>query len=105
MHLLLGLSLASYGLFLAAPFGRSPQLAAVVATFVSIVLAIIALVFKEATTGAASIFTLIFPPAFYIFAIRAICGWENHEWATDVLKGDPDNDLRLLPLIIVAIVS
>ncbi|KAL1669459.1 P-loop containing nucleoside triphosphate hydrolase protein [Schizophyllum commune] len=105
VHLLLGLSLASYGLFLAAPFGRSPQLAAVVATFVSIVLAIIALVFKEATTGAASIFTLIFPPAFYIFAIRAICGWENHEWATDVLKGDPDNNLRLLPLIIVAIIN
>ncbi|TRM70462.1 P-loop containing nucleoside triphosphate hydrolase protein [Schizophyllum amplum] len=105
VHILFGLSLASFSLFVAAPFARSPQLAAVVSTFASIVLAIIALVYKQATTASATIFSLVFPPAFYMFAIRAICGWENHERATDVLKGDPDNDLILLPLIIVAIIN
>jgi ATP-binding cassette, subfamily A (ABC1), member 3 len=104
VHLLLGLSLASHALFVGAPFGSSPQLAAVASTFGAIVLAIVALVFKGAGTGAASIFTLIFPPGFYIFAVRAICGWENHQIPTNALKGDPDNGLVLLPLMIVALV-
>ena len=105
VHLLLGFTLASWSFFVAAPFGKSPQLAAVASTFLSIVFAILALVFARASTGAAFVFTLIFPPGFYIFAIRAICGFEVHQIATDVLKGDPDNQLRLLPLIIAAIVS
>ncbi|EDR15973.1 uncharacterized protein LACBIDRAFT_187302 [Laccaria bicolor S238N-H82] len=105
VHLLLGLTLASWSFFVAAPFGKSPQLAAVVSTFLGILLAIIALVFKSAGTGAAFIFTIIFPPGFYIFAIRAICGYENHQLATNVLKGDPDKQLVLLPLIIAAIID
>ncbi|KAJ3561813.1 hypothetical protein NP233_g9966 [Leucocoprinus birnbaumii] len=78
VHLLLPLSLASSSFFVAAPFGKSPQLAAVVSTFLAIMLAVIALVLGHAHDGTAVIFTLIFPPAFYIFAIRAIAGWENH---------------------------
>ena len=105
VHLLLGLTLASWSFFVAAPFGKSPQLAAVVSTFLGILLAIIALVYKSAGNGAAFIFTIIFPPGFYIFATRAICGYENHQLATNVLKGDPDKHLMLLPLIIAAIVS
>jgi ATP-binding cassette, subfamily A (ABC1), member 3 len=105
VHLLFGLNLAGYGLFLGAPFGSSPQLAAVASTFGAIVLAIVALVFKTAGTGAAVIFSLVFPPGYYIFAIRAICGWENHQIATNALKGDPDNGIVLLPLMIVASVS
>ena len=61
--------------------------------------------FKSVGNGAAFIFTIIFPPGFYIFATRAICGYENHQLATNVLKGDPDKHLVLLPLIIAAIVS
>ena len=45
------------------------------------------------------------PAWIYIFAIRVICGYENHHLATNVLKGDPDKHLVLLPLIIAAIVS
>ncbi|KAJ8507179.1 hypothetical protein ONZ45_g10435 [Pleurotus djamor] len=103
VHLLLGLSLASWTFFVAAPFGKSPQLAAVVSTFLAILLAIVALVFSRASSGAAFIFSIIFPPGYYIFAIRAICGFENHEIGTNVLEPDPDNQLRLLPLIIAAI--
>ncbi|KDQ62888.1 hypothetical protein JAAARDRAFT_168184 [Jaapia argillacea MUCL 33604] len=105
VHLLLGFTLASWSFFVSAPFGQSPQLAAVVSTFLSILFAILALVFAKASTGAAFIFTIIFPPGFYIFAIRAICGFENHQLATNLLKGDPDNNVMLLPLIVAAIID
>lgn len=104
VHLLLGLSLASWSFFVAAPFGKSPQLAAVVSTFLAILLAILALVVTKASTGAAFAFSIIFPPGFYIFAIRAICGFENHLRPSDALRGDPDNNICLLPLIVAAIV-
>ncbi|KAG0704009.1 P-loop containing nucleoside triphosphate hydrolase protein [Suillus ampliporus] len=94
-----------WSFFVAAPFGKSPQLAAMASTFLGVMFAILALVFRRASTGAATIFTLIFPPGFYVFAIRAICGWENHQIPTDILKPDPDSNLTLLPLIIAAIID
>ncbi|KAG0694048.1 hypothetical protein DFH29DRAFT_859873 [Suillus ampliporus] len=105
VHLLFGFSLASWTFFIAAPFGKSPQLAAVASTFLGIMFAILALVFSKASTVAATIFTLVFPPGYYIFAIRAICGWENHQIPTNILKPDPDSNLTLLPLIIAAIID
>ncbi|KAF8555139.1 P-loop containing nucleoside triphosphate hydrolase protein, partial [Imleria badia] len=105
IHLLLGFSLASWSFFVAAPFGKSPQLAAVVTTFLSILFAILALVFSRASTAAATIFTIIFPPGYYIFAIRAICGYENHLMPTNLLKPDPDDHLTLLPIMIACIID
>jgi ATP-binding cassette, subfamily A (ABC1), member 3 len=105
VHLLLGLVLASWSFFVSAPFGKSPQLAAVASTFLAIVFAILGLVFSRAGTGGAFIFSIIFPPGFYIFAIRAICGWENHQIGTNALKGDPDDHLSLLPILIAALVG
>lgn len=104
VHLLLGFSLASWSFFVAAPFGKSPQLAAVVSTFLAILLAILALVFGRAGSGAAFVFSVVFPPGYYIFAIRAICGFENHLRPASLLEPDPDNQLRILPLIVAAIV-
>ncbi|KAL0575023.1 hypothetical protein V5O48_006952 [Marasmius crinis-equi] len=105
IHIILGLLLASYSFFVAAPFGKSPQLAAVATTLLSIVFAILALVFTRAGTGAAFIFSIIFPPGWYIFVIRAMCGWENHLQASNLLKGDPDNNLVLLPLLLAGIID
>ncbi|KAL0954635.1 hypothetical protein HGRIS_003590 [Hohenbuehelia grisea] len=105
IHLLLGLSLASWSLFIAAPFGNSPQLAAIVSTILSILLAIIALAFQQATSGAAFIYSLIFPPGFYIFAIRAVCGFENHLEPASFFKADPDTQLCLFYLVLAAIVN
>ena len=104
VHLLFGLQLASWSFFVAAPFGSSPQLAAVASTFLAIVFAIIAQAFGSVGTGVAFIFSIIFPPGYYIFTIRAICGFESHLIPADVLKGDPDNGLVLLPLLLAAIV-
>ncbi|KAJ7157322.1 hypothetical protein C8R46DRAFT_1040351 [Mycena filopes] len=105
VHILLGLTLASYSFFVAAPFGKSPQLAAVSSTFLAILFAIVALILKDLGTGGAFIFTIIFPPGFYIFANRAISGYENHSFATDALKGDPDHNLQLLTIIIAGIID
>lgn len=105
VHLLLGLSLASWSFFTAAPFGRSPQLAAVFSTFLAIILAIVALVLNSLSTGGAVIFTIIFPPGFYIFVIRAICGFESNMIPTPLLRGDPDNNLMILPLLIAALIN
>ncbi|KAI0076833.1 P-loop containing nucleoside triphosphate hydrolase protein [Panus rudis PR-1116 ss-1] len=105
IHLLLGLTLASWSFFVAVPFGKSPQLAAVASTFLAIVFAILALVFGRASTGAAFVFSVIFPPGYYIFVIRAVCGFEVHQIPTNVLDPDPDNQLRILPLIIAAIID
>ena len=105
VHLLLGLTLASWSFFVAVPFGKSPQLAAVVTTLSSILLAILALAFKQATNGTAFVFTLLFPPGFYIFAIRAIGGWEGRQMATDVARADPDNHSALMFQLIAALVS
>jgi ATP-binding cassette, subfamily A (ABC1), member 3 len=75
-----------------------------VSTFLSIVLVILGLVLDNVKTGTAAIFSLIFPPSFYVFALRAIAGYEVRRMPTNVLKGDPDNDLVLLAIIIVAVV-
>jgi ATP-binding cassette subfamily A (ABC1) protein 3 len=108
LHLLLGLVLAAHGLFLAVPFGKSPQLAATASTFGALGGAILALVLSGGSgnsTGAAIIFSLILPSGFYVYAVRAIVGWELHQIPTDALKPDPDNGIRLLPILLITIVS
>lgn len=105
VHILLGLVLASWSFFLSAPFGKSPHLAAVVSTFLGLVFAILALVVKSSQTGILFILSLLFPPSFYIFALKAICGYENHQRPTNAIKGDPDRGIVLLPLIIAALVG
>ncbi|KAF9235155.1 hypothetical protein BU15DRAFT_78326 [Melanogaster broomeanus] len=81
-----GLLAASWSFFIAVPFGKSPQLAAVASTV-------------------ATIFTLVFPPGFYIFVIRAVCGWENNLMPTNVLKPDPDTNVTVIPILIACIID
>ncbi|KAH7105549.1 P-loop containing nucleoside triphosphate hydrolase protein [Auriculariales sp. MPI-PUGE-AT-0066] len=105
IHLLTGFSLASWTLFAAVPFGRSPQLAAVVSTFLALLIAILALVAGHVSTGGASLFTLLLPPAFFVFATRGLAGWENNQLTANILRPDPDREIRILPLLIVAMVN
>ncbi|KAF8507801.1 P-loop containing nucleoside triphosphate hydrolase protein [Hysterangium stoloniferum] len=104
LHLLTGLSLASYSLFVALP-SLPPSLIASISTFLAIILAVLGLIFSKASTGVATVFVLIFPPSFYIFAVRALAGFEVHQIPTSVIKHDPDNGLILLPLIIAALIN
>lgn len=105
IHLLFGLSLASWSLFVAVPFGRSPQLAAVASTFCAIIFAILAQAWSTTTSGSGFVYSIFFPPGYYIFTVRAIAGFEVHQIPTNILHPDPDNGLRILPFIIAAIVS
>lgn len=104
VNLLLPLSLASWTFFVAAPFGKSPQLAAITSVLASFILAILALVLNRAGNGLAFIFTILFPPGFYIFAIRAICGFENNQIPTNVIDPDPDRKLRVIVPVVAAMV-
>lgn len=106
IHILFGLTLASWSFFVAAPFGKSPQLAAVVTTFLSFILSVVSLVTVPITDGPAFIVTLVFPPAFYARVIRAVCGFESNNFApTNVLQRDGDTKIMILPQLIAAIVS
>lgn len=104
IHVLLGLVLASWSLVIAVPFSESPQLAAVVATFLAVVLAILGLVVDTGNTLVLVFFSVLFPPAWYMFALKGVCGFENHQMAADMLVGDPDRGIQIAPLIVVAIV-
>ncbi|KAJ7083365.1 hypothetical protein B0H15DRAFT_785012 [Mycena belliarum] len=105
VHILFGLSLASWSFFVAAPFGKSPQLAAVCTTFLTFGLAIVAMIMKKINSGGAFVFTIIFPPGFYIFANRAISGYETHNLATNAIKGDPDDNIQLIYILIAGVID
>ncbi|KIM38139.1 hypothetical protein M413DRAFT_420628 [Hebeloma cylindrosporum] len=63
------------------------------------------LVLHSSSTAVLFVFSIIFPPSFYIFALKAICGYENHQIPTNAVKGDPDRDILVLPLLIAALVD
>lgn len=105
VHVLLGLILASWSFFIAAPFGKSPQLAAIVSSVIACILAIVTLVIGNVNNVLAVVITVAFPPGFYIFAIRAIVGFELKQVGANMLKGDPDDGVVLLPIVIAACVS
>ena len=105
IHLLTGLSLASWAMFVMAPFGKSPTLAAIVSTVLTLVLVVIAIVYSAVPTFTASIITLFFPPFFYPIAIRCVSGFEIHLVRTSALVPDPEYGMTLWPLLLATLVS
>jgi len=105
IHVLFGLVITSWSFFVAAPFGKSPQLAAVVTTFLAIILAVFGVVIKSNSGGFRFILSILFPPTLYIFSLKTIASYEALEIATNIVKGDPTHGQVLLPLIIAGIVS
>jgi ATP-binding cassette subfamily A (ABC1) protein 3 len=68
------------------PFHKSPQLAAISTTFLSLLLSIIAMLLPNSPTACA-LYTLIFPPGFYVFAIKAVSRFESRRSGA-VVGGD-----------------
>ena len=60
---------ASWSFFVSVPFGKSPHLAAVASTFLVLVFAILVLIIKSSQSGVLFIFSVLFPPSSYIFAL------------------------------------
>jgi ATP-binding cassette subfamily A (ABC1) protein 3 len=105
IQILTGLSLASWSFFLATPFGKSPVLGAVLSTIISILFAILALVYgPHIGTLGAFFYTLILPSGFYIFAIRNIGAFELLQKPGNLVHPDPSDRLRLLPVVFAVFV-
>lgn len=101
------LSLASWSFFIAAPFEKSPQLAAVAATFISILFSILGETFNF-SNGIAFIFIILFPASFFSIAIKTVAQYEQSQISTNALHSDPalfsNNTNTLLTLMIAALV-
>jgi len=105
IHILPGLVLASWCFFVAAPFGKSPQLASIVASVLTIVFAVIAIAFKKIGPGIRILLTLIFPPTLYIYSLMTVAAYEYEEKPTNILQAGSSDDQPLLPLLLVGVVS
>lgn len=104
VHVVFGLSLASWSIFMAVPFGKSPGLAAVATTFAGIAFAVIAFACKGYGTTTATVLTIFFPPMFYMHAIRGIGSYELVQLGTNMVKGEGMYPFTLIALVIAAIV-
>jgi ATP-binding cassette subfamily A (ABC1) protein 3 len=100
------LSLASWSFFVSVPYGKSPHLAAISTTFLSLLFAILALVLSpRASNGLQMVFTLIFPPSFFVFVVSAIAGFEATETPTSFSRPDPQRGGRIGTLFLIAIID
>ncbi|KAG8766793.1 hypothetical protein FRC15_006111, partial [Serendipita sp. 397] len=103
VNILTCFSLASWSMLVAAPFGKSPQLAAIASTFLAILLAIMALVVKGGPT-LSLIYTLFFPPGFFVFVVLGLCAYEQNSNAPDISSPDPENGNRISALLFIAFI-
>ncbi|KAJ6506502.1 hypothetical protein C8R45DRAFT_969874, partial [Mycena sanguinolenta] len=104
INVLCGLSLASWAMFVAVPFGKS-QLAAIVSAFLALILSVIVVQTRIEGTTACAVLTVVFPPMFYMFAVRTIDGFEGASIHTDATQPDPQGGLTLLPLLVIAVIN
>ncbi|RPD64790.1 P-loop containing nucleoside triphosphate hydrolase protein [Lentinus tigrinus ALCF2SS1-6] len=105
IHILTGLSLASWSMFVMAPFGKSPQLAAITSTVLALVWCVIGMVFTGISTTTAFILILFFPPFFLPIAIRCVVGFEITSTPTSATVSDPEYFITLWPLFLATIIS
>ncbi|KAI0756117.1 P-loop containing nucleoside triphosphate hydrolase protein [Daedaleopsis nitida] len=99
IHILTTLSLVSYALFAMAPFGKSPQLAAISSLMLAYVCCILGMTLSVIPTASFFVLILLFPPMFYPVAIRCITAFEVAGLPTSTTTPDPDFGLTLSPLI------
>jgi ATP-binding cassette, subfamily A (ABC1), member 3 len=104
VHVVFGLSLAGWSIFMAVPFGKSPGLAAVATTFAGLAFATVAFAVKDYGTATATVLTIFFPPMFYMHAIRGIGSYELAQLGTNMLKRGGKYPFTLIALVVAAIV-
>lgn len=105
IHLLTGLALASWTFFVAVPFSKNPQLAAVVTTVLTLVLGVVPMELAGLGTTTPAILSFFFPPMFYIFALKVLSGFETYGIPFQIAVPDPAYSLTLQPMIIASVVS
>jgi ATP-binding cassette, subfamily A (ABC1), member 3 len=90
LHILEGLALASFSLFIGA-FFRKAQLSGITAIIVSLVLAVIAQVFNLVGNGTVIACSLLFPSMNYTYFITLMARWEAQDIPTNLVEAAPDN--------------
>ena len=88
-HILTGLALASFGLFIAAWFRRA-MLSGITAVLLALVLAVIAQV-QSYKNGAVVILSLIFPSMNYTWFLIYMARWESKDTATNIFQAAPES--------------
>ena len=99
MHILIGLSLASFSLFGAA-FFKKAQLSGISVTIIALLLAVLAQVLATAHTGAVAILGLLFPPMSYTYFVILMARFETQDVGTSLLRAAPDNPWTLPGIIL-----
>lgn len=90
LHLLTGLSLASFSLF-GASFFKKAQLSGITVTIVALLLAVLAQVLGTARTGAVAVLSLLFPSMNYTYFIILMARFEAQNLGTSLTKSAPEN--------------
>ena len=90
LHILAGLSLASFALFIGA-FFKKAQLSGITAIIVSLVLAILAQVYDNRGSGSVIACSLLFPSMNYTYFIIYMARWQAQDLATNLTSAAPDN--------------
>lgn len=88
-HVLTGLSLASFGLFIGAWF-RKAMLSGITAVLLALILAVIAQV-QAYQNGTVVILSLLFPSMNYTWFLIYMSRWESKDTATNILQSAPES--------------
>ncbi|ODQ51080.1 hypothetical protein SAICODRAFT_27131 [Saitoella complicata NRRL Y-17804] len=102
-HFLNGFALTSWSLFAGSWF-RKAQMSGISATIAAVIMAIIAQVIKDRSSGSVIILSLIFPPMTYIFGTLIMTHWERELLATNVVQKGPSG-ATMLGVIIMLLVQ
>ncbi|ORY26511.1 hypothetical protein BCR39DRAFT_541062 [Naematelia encephala] len=104
LHIVTGLSLASWTVLIQAVFASAPTLAAITSTFLAIILAVGALL-SGTGTGMQLGLTLVFPPMFYVYFTKALTAWELLAQGPNLLHRSPRGDPAIIGLLLIAILD
>jgi hypothetical protein len=98
IHILLGLSLASWSCLFTIPFGKSPRSAAIVCVICCFIAVIVTtFTVNDAFKGDVIPFIISFlvPPTFYVLSLTAITQFEEIQQPALVSQPDPTFNIRL----------
>lgn len=88
-HLLTGLSLSSFSVFIASFFKKS-QLSGIFAVIACLLLAVIAQLVPMHGNGAVVTLSILFPPMTYVFFVITMAHWEQQNLPMDLLQSAPN---------------
>lgn len=110
VHVLYGLSLVSWAIFVAVPFKKSPYIPGLIAVVVAIAMNAVTLAgIKNPTNGIVFIFSLIFPASSYMYSVRVLAWFDSKGLgtpiATSIRAASGSGDDPAISLIVPVVAS